>query len=254
MLLGGLTAAVVILAGVLIGATGIGGVLVVPVLVALEGASPAQAVAASALAFACPGLVALWRAWHLKTADTSTGFRNKPLMGLVLGALSGAVLGALWVHQIDTTGLLAVVAAFAVLSGLRAWWPSRVQRLDRSPLGTGASVLVGALVGLGSGLTGTGGPVLLVPLLMALGQPVQSTVLAAQLVQLPIALSAGLVHLWSGALDVRLAGALGLWLVLGAIGGQWLATRLPMRHLPRVVAVLLVFTGLWMGARVLVLW
>lgn len=254
MALGALTAGVLAVAGVLIGATGIGGVLVVPVLVGLEGMDPARAVAASALAFACPGVLALWRAWQLTHTPVGPHAAAPPLWPLVAGALPGAVLGATWVHGLDTTWLLALLAVFVVGTGVRAWRPPPVDVARTLPMGAPLSGLLGLLVGLGSGLTGTGGPVLLVPVLLACRVPIAATVLAAQTVQLPIALSAGAAHLWVGRLDVPLALVLGMWLVLGAAGGQWLGARMPMRHLPRVVALLLVGTGLWMAWRVWGVW
>lgn len=239
----------VALAGLLIGATGIGGVLVVPVLVGLEGMDPAKAVAASALAFAFPGAVALWRAKRLHRPVQGNG--SAPwLWVLVCCAGAGAVLGAWGVHHMDTTGLLAVLAVLALASGWRAWHVPTETPLPPRVMGPVSGGLLGGVVGVGSGLTGTGGPVLLVPLLMALRQPLPQVVWVAQMVQLPVALSAGGAHAASGGLDTPLALVLGAWLVVGALGGQWLALRLPIRHLPRLVALLLVGTGLWMTHRV----
>lgn len=246
------TAAAVVIAGVLIGATGIGGVLVVPVLL-LEGTDPARAVAASALAFACPGLVALWRARGQLLPAQAAGYA--PGLGVLVGSAGcGAALGAWGVHHMDTTGLLAVLALLAVVSGWRAWPKSSSNPRPPRLLGQAQTGVLGALVGVGSGLTGTGGPVLLVPLLMALRQPLPQVVLAAQVVQLPVALSAGVTHAASGGLDVHLALSLGAWLVVGAVVGQWWASRMHTRFLPKLVALLLVGTGLWMAYRVWDVW
>lgn len=86
----------VLLAGGLIGATGIGGVLLVPALTQLEGVPLTQAVAASSLAFAFPALAALW--W-LRRAPT-VGARK--LWFLIAGATPGALLGGMLVHSVDT--------------------------------------------------------------------------------------------------------------------------------------------------------
>ena len=105
---------------------------------------------------------------------------------------------------------------------------------------------------MGSGLSGTGGPVLLVPLLMASRLPLPATIAAAQAIQLPVALSAGAMHAWSGALDFGLALELGAWLLLGSVAGQWAATRLAVARLQMLVSVLLIATGLWLGLRLFV--
>ena len=241
--------ALVLLAGWLIGATGIGGVLVVPVLGALEGMALPRAIAASALAFALPGAVALWRLRGHAEALRATGAAGSlPMAALIGGAVPGSLLGAFGVHHLGSTWLLVGLAALALSSGLRG-----LRTAAHGPSLPGmappVAACLGLLVGLGSGLSGTGGPVLLVPLLMALRQPLPATVAAAQAIQLPIALSAGAVHAWSGALDLLLALQLGSWLMLGSLAGQWAARRIAVAQLQRLVSLLLIATGLWLAWR-----
>ena len=76
-----------------------------------------------------------------------------------------------------------------------------------------------------------------------------ATVAAAQAIQLPVALSAGAVHAWSGALDLLLALQLGSWLLLGSLAGQWAARRIAVAQLQRLVSLLLIATGLWLAWR-----
>lgn len=242
--------ALILLAGWLIGATGIGGVLVVPVLGALEGVELPRAIAASALAFALPGAVALWRLrGHAEALRTPHNARSLPVAALILGAVPGSLLGAAGVHQIGNTWLLAGLATLTLSSGLRGLLPSNSLPAQPRAMAPLAAAGLGALVGLGSGLSGTGGPVLLVPLLLALRQPLAATVAAAQAIQLPVALSAGAMHAWSGALDLTLALQLGAWLLLGSLAGQWAARRIAVPELQRLVSLLLIATGLWLGWR-----
>ena len=246
MILSLLGLALTLLAGALIGATGIGGVLVVPILVGIEGLDLSRAIAASAIAFAFPGLLALWRLRrHPVPQDAGPPLPFKPL---ILGALPGALLGAMWVHQAQPSLLLGILGCVALGSGVRGFI-LRAGSAARAPVrlsSLGASLL-GAGVGVGSGLTGTGGPVLLVPLLLILRQPLPATIMAAQTIQLPIALSAGLMHWVLGAIDGALALVLGLCLLLGFLWGQWAARRVAMRRLQDLVNLLLVCTGLWFG-------
>ena len=236
--------AAVLLAGWLIGATGIGGVLVVPVLNQLQGVPLPQAIAAASVAFALPGLAAAWR-WRRAGAHAAG-----PTLALVLAAIPGAAAGALLVHHVAVDVLLAGLAALALGSGL---WGLRPQdgRAAAPELGVPAYAVLGALVGLGSALTGTGGPVLLVPLLMLARQPLRNTLPAAQAIQLPVALCAGAGHAWSGALDLRLALPLGCVLLAGALAGQWAAPRTPVIALHRLVCALLILTGGWFAWRLL---
>ena len=106
------SAAALLLAGWLIGATGIGGVLVVPALTQFEGLPLKQAIAASALAFAFPGAAALW--WLRRAPGAGAS-----LIALVAGAVPGAAVGALLVHSVDVRWLLAAMAALAITTGVR---------------------------------------------------------------------------------------------------------------------------------------
>jgi hypothetical protein len=76
-------------------------------------------------------------------------------------------------------------------------------------------------------------------------------VAAAQAIQLPIALCAGVAHWASGALDLRLAAALGVLLLAGSLAGQWCARRMRVHWLQQLVSLLLLATGAWFAWRVL---
>lgn len=230
----------VLLAGALIGATGIGGVLLVPVLTRFGGVEPAQAIAAASLAFALPALVAL----RPLRRDPALARRTAPLL---LGALTGAVGGALLVQALPARALLAGVTAlvlFAGWRGLAARGPGAeaAPQLPRPELAG-----LGLLVGVGSALTGTGGPVLLLPLLMLRRQPVQFAVAAAQAIQLPVALTSSAVHAAAHRLDWGLALACGVVMLAGSLAGQRLVQGLDRHRLQRFVSMLLLAAGAWFG-------
>jgi uncharacterized membrane protein YfcA len=235
----------VLLAGWLIGATGIGGVLVVPALVQFENMPVATAISASALAFAFPGVAALWWLRGGPPADRAR------LLALVGGAVPGAMLGAWGVHQVDPRWLLGGLAVLALASGLRGLRSPPAAEGDAPALGPIAMTVLGFAVGAGSALTGTGGPVLVVPLLLLLRQPMPVVLPAAQAIQLPVALCASAAHAAAGALDLRLGIALGLLLLVASLAGQWAGRRIPVAALHRIVCLLLVATGGWFGWRAL---
>ncbi len=240
-----LSAAAILLAGWLIGATSIGGVLVVPVLHEMQGIDLRSAIAAASLALAFPGVPALWR---LGRAGQALPVGTPALL---LAALPGAFFGALLVQHVDLNGLLAGLAALAFFSGV---WGLRnpATQAPCSPVGSRAMLLIGFGVGLGSALSGTGGPVLLVPVLMLARQPLTATVTSAQAIQLPIALCAGASHALLGALNYRLAVGLGVLLLGASLVGGANAKRLPSAALRRLVCALLMLTGAWLGYRTLV--
>jgi len=230
----------IVLAGGLIGATGIGGVLLVPVLSTLGGVPLPQAIAASSLGFALPALVAL----RPLRREPSMTARCLPLLA---GALVGAAAGAFFVRWIPGTVLMAGVTALVLFSGWRGLRkPAGTSSHPAQPLLPPAALLgVGALVGIGSALTGTGGPVLVIPLLMLLGQPVIFAVVAAQAIQLPVALASSAVHAMAGRLDLGLALLCGVLMLAGSIAGQRAAQRLDTRQLQRLVSGLLLAVGAW---------
>ena len=236
------TATAILLAGWLIGATGIGGVLVVPVLT-LQGLAPQEAIAASALAFAFPGAAALY--WLRRAPGGWSG----PVPTLVLSAMPGALLGAILVHRLQPGWLLAGLALLAVASGARGLRGGSAPAAAPGELPRPAAAGLGAAVGLGSALTGTGGPVLMIPLLMLLRQPLDRSIAAAQAIQLPLALCVTLPHWQAGRLDLAMALGLGVLLLAGSLAGQWAARRIATGTLQRGVCLLLLATGFWLAWR-----
>ncbi|WP_354670636.1 TSUP family transporter [Amycolatopsis solani] len=113
----------------------------------------------------------------------------------------------------------------------------------RQGLPPAAAVAVGVFVGFGSALTGTGGPVLLVPVLLALGVPALTTVAAGQLVQLPLVGFATLGYAAHGSVHFGLGSLLGVLSAAGVLAGARWARKLPGRHLHRVASGALVGFG-----------
>ncbi|MDS1139975.1 sulfite exporter TauE/SafE family protein [Pusillimonas sp. SM2304] len=230
----------VILAGFLIGATGIGGVLLVPVLTGMGGVAATQAIAASSLAFGFPGVIALWFLHRDRK-------RLREALPVVMGTLPGAVLGALLVHRFDTRVVLALVTATIFFAGLRGLLGKRMaaEETTQAPVAAARLACMGMVVGIGSALTGTGGPVLLIPLLMLFHQPLRLAIVTGQAVQLPIALAAVAVHARAGSLDWVLGCTLGVILVLASLAGQWAAQRLRVGLLQSALSVFLLLIGFW---------
>jgi len=230
----------VIVAGFLIGATGIGGVLLVPVLTSVEGLAPAQAIAAASLAFGFPGLAALWYLKHNR-------MHMRQALPVVAGAMPGAALGAALVHRLDSRIVLALVVVTIFFAGLRGLLARKTatETAVARPLSGHATAGIGLLVGMGSALTGTGGPVLLIPLLLLLHQPIRQAILTGQAVQLPIALSAIVVHERAGSLDWVLGCTLGLLLLAASVMGQSATRRIRVHFLQKALSVLLLLIGAW---------
>ncbi|MBX3591571.1 MAG: sulfite exporter TauE/SafE family protein [Burkholderiaceae bacterium] len=223
-------------AGWMGGAAGIGGVLLVPALATIERIPAHTSIAAASVAFTVMGALALLR------------FRaeGRPLVGdpgLLLAAAPGAALGGLLVHEVQAKHLLAAVGLMLIASGLQGAVRPAAAPLPEPP--PRALAFVGFFVGLGSAMTGTGGAVLLIPILLALRQPLQPTIAMSIAIQLPIGGFATAAHALAGAIEPVLATQLSLSLVGGAVAGRWCADRVPVRLIRRFVTVLLLTVGLW---------
>jgi uncharacterized protein len=231
--------ALALVSGLLIGCVGIGGVLLVPGL-DLLGVDIHQAIAASMFSYIFSGVVGVWLYWRKGSIDwSSAGW----LSG---GAMPGGLLGALLAAHLGGTTLLALVGAAVLFTGARSLRGKSIGSEKSNDLSPTVLLLIGGGVGAGSALTGTGGPLLLVPLLMWLKLPVLRAVGLGQAIQIPIAGLASIGNVLVGSLDLRLGLLLGVCVAAGTAVGAHVAHAAPLRLLTRLVAILLVAVGLFL--------
>jgi uncharacterized membrane protein YfcA len=224
-------------AGLLIGLTGIGGVLLVPVLTGAAGLPLERAVAACMLGFLFSGLYSAFI--HLRRARLPA----HPVAALCLAAACGAALGAATLDWLPGLGVRLFVAGLALASGLHAL-ASRQPAGGRLP-GTALLAFLGLLVGYGSAISGTGGPVMLIPILLALRTPVSAAIALGVAAGMPITAAATAVYAAEGRIDLPLALTLAALLIAGTWAGARLSVRLSGRALSAAVAWTLVGVGAW---------
>jgi len=221
--------------GVLIGGIAVGGVLLVPGLTLL-GVPIHESVAAAMLAMLFSGAIAT-------AIFAQRGSVDWPSAGLLsLGAAPAAFAGAIAGNRASPLLLGAVIGVTVIFAG---WRVLRRGAGDgsREGLPPGLLVLIGVAIGFASALTGTSGPVLLVPLLVWLDLPILRVVGMSQAIQLPITLMATLGNLASGAFDPWVTATVTAGLVLGCWVGAGLAHALPASLLTRLVGVVLLGIG-----------
>lgn len=228
--------ALALVSGLLIGCIGIGGVLLVPILT-LAGTDVHEAIAASMFAFIFSGVIGTWIYARRSSIDWSS------TAWLGAGAMPGAFAGALLAARLSGEVLLFFVGVAVILSGLRALLRRTGSAEGSNHLAAPTLLVIGFGVGVGSAVTGTGGPVLLVPLLMWLRVPVLVAVGLSQAIQIPIAGLASAGNVIAGHLDPRLALLLSIGLTLGSAAGARIAHALPSLLLTRLVAVVLLLVG-----------
>ncbi len=227
--------------GLLIGTVGLGGFLLVPVLMLLEGAAVHQAVVVAAAAFFASGLVSLLL-WRQRT-PAQPSYR-----AFLLGAAPGAMGGALVVTALAGGVLTLLIAGAFLCAGICEWlgWP----RTTRAPsLPRVAAAAGGAAAGFGSALTGTSGPMVALPLLAWAGMPLRERIALAQVAQIPIALGATLMFASLGDVPWLLAAWSSLALCTGLALGIALAPRAGVTWLRRLAALLMIGAATAMLAR-----
>lgn len=219
-----------LVAGVGITAIGPGGVLATIGLFALTGLSPAQVAGtaiATHVATGLAGTAAYTRSGQLRDGETRrtagilavTAAVGTPLGVLVNTAVSGQAFGVL---------LGMFVAAVAGL----VWYRERRAAPERrSHPGPASVAALGSAVAAVSGIFGVGGPMLTVPLLVALGVPVLESLAAAQAQSVVIAGVGTLGYLAHGAIDWPLAALVGVPELVGVLAGWVVARALPTRVL-----------------------
>ena len=234
-----------VVVGVLIGMVGVGGVLLPPGLVALGDLTANEATATSTWAFVFTGVVGtIAYAWR---GVVPWGMFARLAVGVVPAAFLGALVNATLPSSVVLLGL----GALTLFVGVQQLRP-RAARVTRAELGTATLVAVGAFVGFGSALTGTGGPVLLVPVLLMLGTAPLRAVAVSQAVQLPVVVAGSFGYLQTGLIDLRLGTALGCFAALGVVAGAVVATRINAEGLRRIVAVACLAAGVFLVIRAVV--
>ena len=235
--------AIGLLIGVLIGAIGVGGVLLVPALTCLGGMAVHVAIASAMVAYFFAGGVGsieFARRGSLRWSDAAW---------LTAGAMPGAFAGAAATNAVPGYVLELLIATLIIgsaLNSLRRHAP--LSRGVDTPT-RGALVLIGVVTGVASSMSGTGGPLVLIPILLWLHVPVLAAVGLSQVIQLPISVFATAGNVVYGAIDVAVAAALSVLLMIGVWFGARIAHRVSSITLKRFVSQVLLGVGVMMLAR-----
>jgi uncharacterized membrane protein YfcA len=238
-----------VLVGLFIGTVGIGGVLLIPFLTIFSGLGIHAAAATALFTFLFAGLLGSW----LFQRRGSISWR------LTLPVCAGAVLfgylGSFVAARIPAQALAVTIATIIVCAGVYVFLPlrdpNRAARDGRDGRDLAILVAVGAVSGFGSGLSGAGGPLFSVPLMVILGFPPLAAVGASQVLQIVASVSGSVAALQDGRIDLALA----LWVtgfeLVGVAAGVRLAHSVSSTVLRRVAAALCVGVGTFMLLRAL---
>jgi len=237
--------------GIGISAVGPGGVLPTIGLFALTPLSPA-AVAGTAIATnigaGVAGTVAFASSGHLREPAT-----RRTAVLLAAAAVVGTPLGVLGNTHVSKRLFGVLLGVFAVVVAVLVWQRGRREATaglvrTRHP-GTAVVVAVGAGVSVVSGLLGLGGPMLSVPLLLALGVEVLAALAAAQVQSIVIATVGTIGYALHGSVDWALVLLIGLPVLVGVVVGWRIARALPTRTLRTVLVVVLLLLAPYLALR-----
>ena len=235
--------AIGLLVGVLIGAIGVGGVLLVPALTYLGGMAIHVAIASAMVAYFFAGGVGsieFARRGSLRWSDAAW---------LTAGAMPGAFAGAAATNAVPGYVLELLIATLIVGSAVNSLRRHAPLSRGVDTLTRGALVLIGVVTGVASSMSGTGGPLVLIPILLWLHVPVLAAVGLSQVIQLPISVFATAGNVVYGAIDVAVAAALSVLLMIGVWFGARIAHRVSSIALKRFVSQVLLGVGVVMLAR-----
>jgi len=243
-LLGGFSVVV----GVLIGGVGIGGVLLVPMLAYVFKVDVHVAIAAAMFSYLFSGLVGATIYTRKRSIEWTMA------LWLFLGAMPAAFAGAMTSSMIPPRGLELLIAVLIVFAGANALLTRGDDDRGERMLKPVALAVIGAVTGFGSALTGTGGPLVLVPILVWLKVPTLTAVGLSQAIQLPIASLATIGNFIYGSVDMVVGGVIAVALMIGAAVGARLAHAVSQATLRTVVAWVLVAVGLFIIGRISLNW
>lgn len=225
----------IIIIGLLIGAVGVGGFLVVPILVFVDGRPLRDAVIAATVSFLGSGIIAAL-SWIRDSRFSEN--RNRVFL---LAAAPGALLGAMLVRVISGTWIGLLIAIAVGLAGLGQLFG--LPRTAASPPTALGAFVSGLVTGTGSALTGTSGPLIAMPLLARGGTGIVERIRVSQVSQLPIAATAAAVFLVAGDIAWMVAMACSAALAVGVVAGMRITLLVTPKVLSRTSAVLMLITG-----------
>ncbi len=238
-----------VLVGFSIGMMGMGGVFLTPALILIMDLSLSEIMGTVLLSFTATGMMGSLMYHRRGNINWSAAL----LLGSfsALGSIFGASTNLALDEEILKTILGLFLAAIGVFTLLRHKFSLPVNgfnNIESKVLPVIIFSLTGIIVGFASGLLGVGGPVLLVPLLVAAGWPILLAVGVSQVVSVFASLAGAAGYLQAGNLSFLLA----LWLaggqLIGVVCGSISAHSLPENKIKILLGTALIFLGFYFAA------
>lgn len=227
--------------GFLIGAVGVGGILLIPALVALAGLTPHQASATALFTFLFTGMLGT----ILFQRRGSIDWRQAGVV--CAGAIVFSYLGAVASKAVGEIALMRVIAVLIIFAGLYVFLPSGKEPPTRTNNNRLLLLMViGAVSGFGSGFSGAGGPLFSVPLMVVTGFAPLLAIGTSQVLQIVSAASGSLANLSVGDIQWSLVALVTGGELAGVFAGVKLAHSVNANTLKRATGLVCLSVGSWL--------
>ena len=231
-------AIIVFVAGAMIGSVSIGGIIIVPAITLITGMDIQTVVAATVFSFLFSGLVG----GYLYGRRGLVNWRQAIWIGA--GAMLGGYLGSLLLTNLPGSVVELIVGLVILVSGIYALWSKQEDPEGHPSTPPLFLALIGMGVGVGSAVSGAGGPVLLLPLLLWLKVPVLAAIAQGQVIQIPVALLSTAGNIQADNFDLQLGLLISVFVVTGTWWGARMSIRFNTTMLRKIVAGVLVLSAL----------
>jgi uncharacterized protein len=232
--------------GVLLGMSGISGFLLPLIYVGFLDMPVHDSLALSFLSFAVSGIIGAFSYWKSKNMDV------KLAILLSLGSLPGAFLGVQINVLIPDIIAKLLLYLFVLLAGLSILLKknNETTKQNRSMILNNSLIviLLGFITAIICALTGAGGPILLVPLLVSLGINIRTAVGVSLFNSVIIAIPSIFGYFSHANMETApmliIASLLGT--IIGIITGTRLANKVPIHHLKMMIAIITILSSAYM--------
>lgn len=227
--------------GLIVGMTGIGGILAIPGMIALAGIDPHTAIATSLASFFLLAIISTFNFRMMGVLDRSIW------LPLCAGALPASIIGA-WANAFFPAAfllfLLGIIIILAGVGALRTWQALSGISLTNSRHKSAGVAVVGAFAGVMAGLTGAGGPVLSIPILIALGIPPFPAMVSGMPLQLTTSFFGSIGNAMHGLIDWEILLPLSVTIAAGVVISNRLAKYVPGAILKKAIGLLCLAIGI----------
>lgn len=229
--------------GGLIGMTGIAGFLLPILYAGYMNLAVSESLALSFFAFLISGIIGAWNYKKAGALDLSFA------IPLSAGSFLGAVLGVYLNSMIPEQTVKMILYLVVLLSGISIFVRREKERAADSEkeIGTAVVGILGFVTGAICSMSGAGGPILVMPLLVAGGMAVRTAVGVSLFDSIFIAIPAGMGYFMQSDMAKLVFPIViaGIAHAAGVYCGSLQAKRIPQQFLKKAIAVFSIGIAIW---------